>query len=315
MLQRRRKQRHQHGKTVTVDRGHDRDELVDDVRLLLLVAPASAGRRRAERACDRSRYDAVRRNRTAPAPIADGDRPDRRSVLVGAVAVDFGKFEKFDQRRAALECRHRIRPPADRQQPSRGDQGAKRKCQRGEPSRAASRLRLLGRRLQTRRRSVRSIRAMRFEQTEIAFDHALPRIFAAMARANARQPAAQARPQALCRWRRSSPRRRAARQRRPAPLPSARSTSRSTARSATTIGMPPMRGLDGGQPERLPGRRKHEQVRGGVEIGDIVGWQRTEHMQPVVDAERDGKRVELRRPSGRRRRGRDALAAGRRARE
>ncbi len=61
-------------------------------------------------------------------------------------------------------------------------------------------------------------RAIGFEQAEIAFDHALPRIFAADgARECWRRRAARAAPRAPCRWPRSSPRRRSARRRRPAP--------------------------------------------------------------------------------------------------
>ncbi len=51
-------------------------------------------------------------------------------------------------------------------------------------------------------------------------------------------------------------------------------------------------GLDGGKPERFPGRGKHEQIGGGVEIGDVVLGHGTEHVQPVVNAERDRERVE-----------------------
>ncbi len=50
-------------------------------------------------------------------------------------------------------------------------------------------------------------------------------------------------------------------------------------------------GLDGGEPECLPDRGKHEQIRGGIEIGNVVGWQSPEPMQPVIDAEGDGQRV------------------------
>ena len=51
-------------------------------------------------------------------------------------------------------------------------------------------------------------------------------------------------------------------------------------------------GFGGRKAERLPDRREDEQIGGGVEIGDVLRLQGAEHVQPVVDAERDGKLVE-----------------------
>ena len=172
----------------------------------LRSSPASAARHRAAPACDRNRSDAARRNRTASSADS-GARISRIGVALGrAVACGRGKLKKFDERRAALELRRGCgQPPAWRRRNQCQQQRDDRRRER-----AASRLHLLRCAGGTATPELASA-AMRFKQAEIAFDHALPRIFAADGAGERSRPRGRgaAPPASACRSRKSSPRHRA----------------------------------------------------------------------------------------------------------
>ncbi len=90
MLQRRRKQRHQHGEPVAIDRGDDRDQLVEDFPLRRVVDLHQ--RTDVERHAHVIEADPMqrRRNRTDRAPPADRERPDRHRLCKPSSPVVLG---------------------------------------------------------------------------------------------------------------------------------------------------------------------------------------------------------------------------------
>ena len=102
MLQRWRKQRHQHGKTVPVNLPNDRDEVVDDRAALLLVALH-------HRAEIEGQTHVVEANATQLVEIEQRQRLSRARIgrigvnLRWAFADRFRKLEELNKRRAALE--------------------------------------------------------------------------------------------------------------------------------------------------------------------------------------------------------------------
>ncbi len=74
--------------------------------------------------------------------------------------------------------------------------------------------------------------------------------------------------------------------------PPALSTSRSTGRSATTIGRPAMAASAAARPKVSQIEGNANRSHRGVKIGDLLRLQRAEHMQPALDAESDRELVE-----------------------
>ena len=132
VMQRRRKQRDQHGEAMAIDRRHYGNELFEDAVLLLRAALQQ--RADVERHAHMVEADPVQRVEVEQRQRRLRMRIGRIGVsLVGAVARGLGKFEELDQRRAALECWHRPRGDC-RQANECRNQDAKRHCRRdGEP--------------------------------------------------------------------------------------------------------------------------------------------------------------------------------------
>ena len=131
VVQRGREQRHQHGKPVAVDRGHNGDKLIEDILLLLRVTLQQ--RADVERNAHMIEAD-------PPQLIEIEQRQRRQRARIGRIGVSFlravtygfGKLEEFDERRAALERRRRSEGNSRQARKTR-KRNANRDCRGGEP--------------------------------------------------------------------------------------------------------------------------------------------------------------------------------------